>query len=72
MKLPLRKKRNDAKKKRAYELLEKNDKGLARSSPVIIKEKEATTEVMVNCAYCGALMKLTPTHCPSCGAPRRH
>ncbi len=71
MKISLRKKRSDAKKKRAYEIIEKNGKQPAVSSPIIIKEKEVTTEVMVNCKYCGALMKITLTRCPDCGAYRK-
>jgi rubrerythrin len=70
--LLFKKKRKEAKKKRAYELLQNNEKQAAIAPSVIIKEKEITTEVMINCTYCGALMKITSTHCPDCGAPRKH
>jgi len=69
--LPVRKKRKDEKKKRAYELLEGEKEKSPAPSTIIIKEKEIITEVMVNCSYCGALMKSVLTRCPSCGAPRR-
>ena len=69
--MPLRKKRKDEKKKRAYKLLEEEKEKSAVPSTIVIKEKEIVTEVMVNCLYCGALMKSVVTRCPNCRAPRR-
>lgn len=71
--MPFRKKpkRKTEKKKRAYKLLEEEKEKSAAPSTVIIREKEIVTEVMVNCSYCGALMKSVSTRCPNCGAPRR-
>jgi len=71
MKLPLEKKRSDKKKKRAYELLEKNDRRSTVPYSIIVKEREVTTEVMVNCKYCGALIKVTSMRCPNCGAYKK-
>lgn len=71
-KLPFRKKskRKTEKKKRAYELLEEEKEKSAVPPTIVIREKEIVTQVMVNCSYCGALMKSVSTRCPNCGAPR--
>lgn len=71
--LPFKKKpkRKTEKKKRAYKLLEEEEEKSAVPSTIIVREKEIVTEVMVNCPYCGALMKSGSIRCPNCGAPRR-
>jgi rubrerythrin len=71
-----RKKRDDQKKNRAYELLEKETTKVITPSTTIIREKETvketiTIEEKVPCQFCGVLVKTSLEKCPHCGAPRR-
>lgn len=71
-----RKKRDDQKKNRAYELLEKETTKVIAPSTAIIREKETIKEIItveekVPCQFCGGLMKTSLEKCPHCGAPRR-